>query len=111
MARFVDIEPYDKLGYRHLIRLTGGSVETAVYTPVDEIPTVDIIEAAKNDEEIATAIEKQVPMKVKIIDNHWHLCPRCFKQYGFSYDILVGMTGLKTGKCYCLNCGQLIDMG
>lgn len=63
-----------------------------------------------SDEEVSIAIAKQIPMPVRKIDN-WTLCPRCFDEYGFSYDILVGMRGLKTGKCYCLNCGQLIDFG
>lgn len=60
-------------------------------------------------EEMFIAVEKQIPMPVKKIER-WRLCPRCFEEYGFSYDILVGMCGLKTGKCYCRNCGQLIDM-
>ena len=54
------------------------------------------------------ALEKQIPKKPKHID-HWTLCPTCYDKYGFSYDILVGMRGLKTGECHCLNCGQLLD--
>lgn len=54
------------------------------------------------------ALEKQIPKKPKRVD-HWALCPTCYSKYGFSYDILVGMRGLKTGECHCLNCGQAID--
>ena len=54
------------------------------------------------------ALEKQIPKKPKRLD-HWFLCPTCYDKYGFSYDILVGMRGLKTGECHCLNCGQAID--
>lgn len=54
------------------------------------------------------AIDKQIAKKPKIID-HWRMCPRCYEEYGFSYDILVGTKGLKTGECRCLNCGQAID--
>lgn len=53
------------------------------------------------------ALEKQIPKKPKRVD-HWALCPTCYSKYGFSYDILVGMRGLKTGECHCLNCGQAI---
>lgn len=54
------------------------------------------------------ALDKQIPKKPKRVD-HWTLCPTCYDKYGFSYDILVGMRGLKTGECHCLNCGQSID--
>lgn len=54
------------------------------------------------------ALEKQIPKKPKRVD-HWALCPTCYDKYGFSYDILVGMRGLKTGECHCLNCGQALD--
>lgn len=54
------------------------------------------------------ALEKQIPKKPKRVD-HWTLCSTCYDKYGFSYDILVGMRGLKTGECHCLNCGQAID--
>ncbi len=63
-----------------------------------------------SDEEVSIAIAKQIPMPVRKV-GYWTLCPRCFDEYGFGYDILVGMRGCKTGKCYCLNCGQLIDLG
>lgn len=53
------------------------------------------------------ALEKQIPKKPKRVD-HWALCPTCYSKYGFSYDTLVGMRGLKTGECHCLNCGQAI---
>lgn len=56
------------------------------------------------------ALEKQMPKKPKRVD-HWTLCPTCYDKYGFSYDILVGMRGLKTGECHCLNCGQALDWG
>ena len=55
------------------------------------------------------AIDKQIPKKPKIID-HWRMCPRCYEEYGFDYDILIGMRGLKTGVCRCLNCGQVIEL-
>lgn len=63
-----------------------------------------------SDEEVSIAIAKQTPVPVKKIDN-WRLCPRCNNEYEFSYNILIEKRGLKTGKCYCLNCGQLIDLG
>ncbi|MCQ2088481.1 MAG: hypothetical protein MJZ37_10545 [Bacilli bacterium] len=53
------------------------------------------------------ALEKQILKKPKRVD-HWALCPTCYSKYGFSYDTLVGMRGLKTGECHCLNCGQAI---
>ena len=55
------------------------------------------------------AIDKQIPKKPKVIDR-WRMCPRCYEEYGFSYDILIGMRGLKTGECRCLNCGQVIEL-
>ena len=55
------------------------------------------------------AIEKQIPKKPKVIDR-WRMCPRCYEEYGFNYDILIGMRGLKTGECRCLNCGQVIEL-
>lgn len=64
--------------------------------------TSDLIETCKK------ALEKQMPKKPKRVD-HWTFCPTCYDKYGFSYDILVGMRGLKTGECHCLNCGQAID--
>lgn len=54
-------------------------------------------------------LEKQVPKKPVVIGG-FAVCPRCYEEYGFSYDILVGMKGLKTGKCYCSNCGQAIGL-
>ena len=35
---------------------------------------------------------------------------QCYEEYGFDYDILIGMRGLKTGECRCLNCGQAIEL-
>ena len=55
------------------------------------------------------AIDKQIPKKPKVIDR-WRMCPRCYEEYGFDYDILIGMRGLKTGECRCLNCGQVIEL-
>ena len=55
------------------------------------------------------AIDKQIPKKPKVIDR-WRMCPRCYEEYGFNYDILIGMRGLKTGECRCLNCGQVIEL-
>lgn len=55
------------------------------------------------------AIDKQIAKKPKVID-HWRMCPRCYEEYGFDYDILIGMRGLKTGECRCLNCGQVIEL-
>ena len=55
------------------------------------------------------ALDKQIPKKPKVID-HWRMCPRCYEEYGFNYDILIGMRGLKTGECRCLNCGQVIEL-
>ena len=55
------------------------------------------------------ALDKQIPKKPKVIDR-WRMCPRCYEEYGFSYDILIGMRGLKTGECRCLNCGQVIEL-
>ena len=55
------------------------------------------------------ALDKQIPKKPKIID-HWRMCPRCCEEYGFDYGILIGMRGLKTGECRCLNCGQAIKL-
>lgn len=43
MPKIIDIEPYENLGYRHLIKLNGGGIESATYTPVDEIKTVDAV--------------------------------------------------------------------
>jgi len=62
---------------------------------------------------IMIACEKQIPRKPVIIDaitTKWHMCPRCYEEYGFDYDILIGLKGMKTGKCHCLNCGQAIDL-
>lgn len=64
--------------------------------------------AAAIDEAIK-AIDKQIPKEPKIIDR-WRMCPRCYEEYGFDYDILIGMRGLKTGECRCLNCGQVIEL-
>ena len=61
------------------------------------------IDAAMN------ALERQIPKKPKVI-GHWRMCPRCYEEYGFDYDILIGMRGLKTGVCRCLNCGQVIEL-
>jgi hypothetical protein len=55
------------------------------------------------------ALEKQIPKKPITVDE-WVMCPNCYEKYGFSYDILVGMRGSKSGEVHCLNCGQLIDM-
>ena len=60
-------------------------------------------------DEAIKAIDKQIPKKPKVID-HWRMCPRCYEEYGFNYDILIGMRGLKTGECRCLNCGQVIEL-
>ena len=60
-------------------------------------------------DEAIKAVEKQIPKKPKVIDR-WRMCPRCYEEYGFSYDILIGMRGLKTGECRCLNCGQVIEL-
>ena len=61
-------------------------------------------------DEAIKAVGKQIPKKPKVID-HWRMCPRCYEEYGFDYDILIGMRGLKTGECRCLNCGQVIELG
>jgi len=55
------------------------------------------------------ALEKQIPKKPIAIDK-WHLCPTCYEKYGFSYDILVGTKGCKSGEVHYHNCGQLINM-
>ena len=55
------------------------------------------------------ALEKQIPKKPITVDK-WVMCPNCFEKYGFSYDVLIGMRGRKSGEVHCLNCGQLIDM-
>ena len=60
-------------------------------------------------DEAIKAIDKQIPKKPKVIDR-WRMCPRCYEEYGFTYDILIGMRGLKTGECRCLNCGQVIEL-
>ena len=60
-------------------------------------------------DEAIEAIDKQIPKKPKVIDR-WRMCPRCYEEYGFNYDILIGMRGLKTGECRCLNCGQVIEL-
>ena len=60
-------------------------------------------------DEAIEAVDKQIPKKPKVID-HWRMCPRCYEEYGFDYDILIGMKGLKTGVCRCLNCGQVIEL-
>ena len=60
-------------------------------------------------DEAIEAVGKQIPKKPKVID-HWRMCPRCYEEYGFNYDILIGMRGLKTGECRCLNCGQVIEL-
>lgn len=52
-------------------------------------------------------IEKQIPKK-PVKTDLWEMCPTCYEKFGFDFDILVGMRGLKTGLCYCLNCGQRI---
>jgi len=59
--------------------------------------------------EIVETIEKQIPKEPIVIDK-WHLCPTCYEKYGFSYDILVGTKGYKSGEVHCHNCGQLINM-
>jgi transcription initiation factor IIE alpha subunit len=55
------------------------------------------------------ALKKNIPQKPKKAQQ-FTMCPACYEKYGFDYDILVGTKGLKTGKCYCLNCGQVIDL-
>ena len=60
-------------------------------------------------DEAIKAVDKQIPKKPKVIDR-WRMCPRCYEEYGFNYDILIGMRGLKTGECRCLNCGQVIEL-
>ena len=60
-------------------------------------------------DEAIKAIDKQIPKKPKVIDR-WRMCPRCYEEYGFKYGILIGMRGLKTGECRCLNCGQVIEL-
>ena len=60
-------------------------------------------------DEAIEAVDKQIPKKPKVIDR-WRMCPRCYEEYGFNYDILIGMRGLKTGECRCLNCGQVIEL-
>ena len=55
------------------------------------------------------ALEIQIPKKPIVIDK-WHMCPTCYEKYGFSYDILVGTKGYKSGEVHCHNCGQLINM-
>ena len=55
------------------------------------------------------ALEKQIP-KTPIVIDKWHMCPTCYEKYGFSYDILVGTKGCKSGEVHCHNCGQLINM-
>ena len=55
-------------------------------------------------DEAIEAVDKQIAKKPKVIDR-WRMCPRCYEEYGFNYDILIGMRGLKTGECRCLNCG------
>lgn len=57
------------------------------------------------------ALNKQIPQKPTVIER-WHLCPRCYKEKGFSYDYLVGMQQTMDSKIsYCLGCGQAIDWG
>ena len=60
-------------------------------------------------DEAIEAVDKQIAKEPKVID-HWRICPRCYEEYGFNYDILIGMRGLKTGECRCLNCGQVIEL-
>lgn len=60
-------------------------------------------------DEAIKEVGKQIPKKPKVIDR-WRMCPRCYEEYGFDYDILIGMRGLKTGECRCLNCGQVIEL-
>lgn len=43
VARFIDIEPYEEMGYHNLVRFPNGNQFEAIYTPLDEIPTVLII--------------------------------------------------------------------
>ena len=58
------------------------------------------------------ALEKQSPKK-PVIDimkrenggeTHWKMCPSCYKEHGFSYDILVD-----EGTPHCCRCGQKLD--
>ena len=63
----------------------------------------DFLDACKE------ALEKQIP-KTPIVIDKWHMCPTCYEKYGFSYDILVGTKGCKSGEVHCHNCGQLINM-
>ena len=60
-------------------------------------------------DELQEALEKQIPKKPITVDK-WAMCLNCFEKYGFSYDVLIGMRGRKSGEVHCLNCGQLIDM-
>ena len=69
-------------------------------------PDYNVLEAIRF---AISAIEKQIPKKPKVIDR-WRMCPRCYEEYGFDYDILIGMRGLKTGECRCLNCGQVLEL-
>ena len=88
-------------------------------TPEEVIKTLEVAKAevewnypmdyAVAIDEAIKAIEKQIPKKPKVIDR-WRMCPRCYEEYGFNYDILIGMRGLKTGECRCLNCGQVIEL-
>ena len=88
-------------------------------TPQEVIKTLEVAKAevewnypmdyAVAIDEAIEAVGKQVPKKPKVI-GHWRMCPRCYEEYGFDYDILIGMRGLKTGECRCLNCGQVIDL-
>ena len=55
------------------------------------------------------ALERQIP-KTPIVIDKWHMCPACYEKYGFSYGILVGIKGCKSGEVHCHNCGQLINM-
>lgn len=75
---------------------------------IRENPTAEDCDCKELSDMIDKAIEKQIPKEPRVI-GQWYLCPTCYDNYGFSYDILVGMRGLKTGECYCLNCGQRID--
>lgn len=61
---------------------------------------------------IEEALEKQIPKK-PVIDimkrenggeTHWKMCPSCYKEHGFSYDILVDK-----GTPHCCRCGQKLD--
>ena len=59
------------------------------------------------------ALKKQIPKKPEVHvmgyansdrKAHWTMCPSCYEQRGFSYDILVDPIAT-----YCRRCGQRID--